>query len=332
MTHCPLCRHPYTTVLYRHLDRVYHVSLFHVTAPLAIARCNACGIVFTTPQLTHSDLKEYYSEEYGSFQVCERAGFFTRLKTAIKKMILEQYMGYGTPRWWRWFLYPLRIPLIHFPSKTVQGKVLDIGCGSGNFLADLKELEWDVYGIDPSAIAVRVAQERGLTKVRRGYVESADFPKSFFDVVTLFHVFEHVVNPDAVLAGIKKILKPGGKLVIGVPNFKSFGSAVHGKYWAGLSFPLHYFHYNKETLVALLRRHGFSVAQIGYANMFSDICVSSLESRYNVLTHYHSSLVMQKVFAMSNRFFGALDYLVGNPFAQFFGRGSQITVISTNTK
>lgn len=310
------------------MDEIHKVGIFGVREKLEVRRCGECGVVFTSPQLPYEALSGYFSEDYRSFKVLGRTGALSRFQKKIKAVTLGQCAGYAPKKWWRMFLYPFSIPLAHFPKKVMHGKVLDVGCGSGNFLAELKSLGWQAYGIDPSPIAVRVAGARGFADVRQGHVESAEYPDVFFDAVTMFHVFEHVPNPRPVLEGIRRILKPGGALIIGVPHFRSFGSFLYGARWAGLSFPLHYFHYDAASLSSLLVEYGFTVERRGYANLLSDAFVSSPEGIYNLWRGYNPPRWTYGFWQAMNRLFGLLDYLFGNCIAQWFGIGSQITIVA----
>ncbi len=325
---CPLCNSKKTALVYGRMDEIHKVGIFGVKEKLSVRRCEKCGGAFTAPQLPYESLGGYFSEEYRSFQVLGRVGMLARIQKTMKAITLGQYACYASKKWWRVFLYPFSIPLAHFPKKVAGGAVLDVGCGSGNFLSELKGLGWRAYGIDPSPIAVRVAGERGFMEVRQGYIESADYEPSSFDAVTMFHVFEHVPNPHPVLEAIHAALKSGGVIIIGVPHFKSFGSWLYGKRWAGLSFPLHYFHYDRASLAALLEKHGFAVERVAYANLLSDAFVSSPEGIYNLYKGYKPPRWTYGFWQALNRLFGIADYLFGNCLAQWFACGSQITVVA----
>lgn len=329
---CPVCFNKKDKIVYFNLDQVYKTRIFNVNKKLSINRCLSCGIVFTNPHLSYSDLKDYYTEDYGAFHITERSAFFNKFKDLIKNQTLNQYFNYGSRKWWRFLLYLFKFPLAHYPLKLENGRILDVGCGAGNYLMEVKKLGWEPYGLDPSPIAVKVAKGRGLNNISIGTLPGFKFGSDFFDAVVMFHVFEHIPNPNEVLEEIKRILKPGGTLIIGLPNFNSFGSKIFRKYWAGLSFPLHYFHYNGDTLSLLLERHKFSITGVAYANLFSDIFVSSPQNLFILAAAYNLQLSIQKIFGLANIFFGAIDYFFGNLLANAFRCGSQITVISKVNK
>jgi 2-polyprenyl-3-methyl-5-hydroxy-6-metoxy-1,4-benzoquinol methylase len=325
------CEHQRNTILYAGMAEQYHLDHWGIhDRDMTVRRCDDCRLVFTFPQLSDAELNAYFNESYLSFQPIDRAGFFQRLKGWIKQKTLEQYYGYGTKHWWRIFFWPFSIPVAHFPDRLEGGTLMDVGCGGGNYLVEAQKLGWKVSGIDPSPISVEVTKKRGFADVREGDLLSVDLPENAYDVVAMFHVFEHVHNPHDALEKAKKILKPGGQLIIGVPNFASAGSAVHRSWWAGLSFPLHYFHYDRHSLKKVLEEHGFTIEKIRYPNFTSDMFVSSIQNRYMANHDYTMSKKMAQIFSLGGFVWGNFDYLIGNMIANAFQCGGQITVVSRN--
>lgn len=132
-----------------------------------------------------------------------------------------------------------------------RGRVLDIGCAWGFFLAQCKERGWDAKGVDLSRVQTDYARRRFGLDVFTGPLHDARFPAGHFDVVTLWHVFEHIHDPLSTLVEIRRILKPGGVVVIAVPTPVSAPDYVFD------SVPLHLFYFNESTLVRALRHAGF---------------------------------------------------------------------------
>ena len=131
----------------------------------------------------------------------------------------------------------LGMPLRFVPFQP-GGRLLDLGCGSGDFLALAKQLGWQVRGLepDPSAAAVVRAAE---IPVEIGTVDSADYPEGHFDAITLSHVLEHFLDPVAAISRIARWLKPGGTLVTITPNPCSTVAELFGPYWYSLDAPRH---------------------------------------------------------------------------------------------
>ena len=141
------------------------------------------------------------------------------------------------------------------PQGT-KGKILDIGCGSGDTLAILKEIGWDAYGLDIDAQAIKAAHSRGLTNVKLGtYKDLKKYPDNFFDVIRLYHVIEHLDDSGMCLTLIYKKLKKGGKVIIGTPNAASLVARIFKGYWYNLDAPRHLYLFSPKTLTMLMRKN-----------------------------------------------------------------------------
>jgi len=146
---------------------------------------------------------------------------------------------------------------MHIPVKP-GGRLLEVGCGTGDLLAGVRDLGWTVTGVDFDAAAVAVARRRGL-EVREGDLTSQRFPDASFDAVTMFHLFEHVPDPRALLVECYRILAPGGRIVIVTPNPRSRGHRRFGVSWMGLDPPRHLHLFPPEVLRREAERAGFRV-------------------------------------------------------------------------
>lgn len=134
-----------------------------------------------------------------------------------------------------------------------EGKILDVGCGSGQLIEWLKRHGWEVYGVEISPKAISEANKRGLN-VLCGELIDARFPKHFFDTVVLNGVLEHVHDPTELLREINRILKQDALLITVAPNIESYESEVFGKYWSPLDSPRHLYHFSYETLKTMLQK------------------------------------------------------------------------------
>jgi SAM-dependent methyltransferase len=139
---------------------------------------------------------------------------------------------------------------------------LDVGCGTGALLAALRQDGWAVQGVDPDATLARQArEERGLA-VFVGDLAAAAFPNEHFDLVVLWHVLEHLPAPLATLGEVRRVLRPGGVAVIGVPNAASLQARLLGRYWAAYDVPWHLSHFSPGTLGKLLEQAGFRTVRL----------------------------------------------------------------------
>lgn len=140
--------------------------------------------------------------------------------------------------------------------------MLDVGCGNGSYLLGLKSLGWNareqLYGIDFKSPVLKELQEQEDINTMEGNFIEMDLPENFFDVVTFRHVLEHFSDPSAALKKAYRILKPGGVVLIDVPNFKSIEALFLFKdKWFAIEAPRHLYHFSPETLKGLLNKAGF---------------------------------------------------------------------------
>jgi len=148
-----------------------------------------------------------------------------------------------------------------FVNNLTPGRVLDIGCGLGFFLSGIDE-SWEKYGIEMSDFAISHACEWG--RVVKGPIEDACYPAASFDVVVMHHVIEHIEDPDQTIAEVRRILRPGGHLVLGTPDFDSACARRFGPRYRLLHDQTHVSLFSNESLHRLLRDHGFLIEYVDY--------------------------------------------------------------------
>jgi SAM-dependent methyltransferase len=235
---CPLCESDES-------DSLYTLRDYYTRRPglFTLVRCLRCGLVYLNPRPTVDAIAIYYPPTYESY-----------MPLLLKNLPL--------PRRWlvEYGLWKRCRPLLVDGSL---GKVLDVGCGTGHFLAAMrKHGKWKTVGIDRDPQAVTFAREVLNLEVHVGRIEENDFPERTFDAVTMWDTLEHFHNPREVLLEIRRILKPGGRLLLRVPSLDSLDARLFGRYWAGLDAPRHLTVFSKETLARLLARTGFVVERL----------------------------------------------------------------------
>ncbi len=145
-----------------------------------------------------------------------------------------------------------------------SGRVLDIGCGRGHILYHLRRRGWTVYGVELSADAASHARDvLGLDVSIEGFHPDR-FADESFDVIIMWHVLEHLPDLRAVLAGCRRMLRPGGLLVVSVPNFESWQAKLTRYHWFHLDLPRHYWHFAESWLVDRLNKDGFRVREVNH--------------------------------------------------------------------
>ena len=217
--------------------------------------CEGCGLGKTTPFLDEKTLKSMYSSTYR-----EEAG--TRFPSALERVIKVVRDG-------------RRRAVERYASK---GRILDVGCGRGDFLLMMRERGWEAFGLELDSRVSSKSKER--LDLRSGSLSDIRFPDSYFEAVTFWHVFEHVKEPEWTLKECSRILKPGGLLVLAVPNMGSLQARLSGKGWFHLDPPFHLYHYSAENIKKLLEKKGFEVLKVRHFS-FEYNPYGFLQSIYN---------------------------------------------------
>jgi 2-polyprenyl-3-methyl-5-hydroxy-6-metoxy-1,4-benzoquinol methylase len=264
---CALCGGEGEVIYPRQRDR-----LFGAGGAWDFKKCSkdTCGLIWLDPMPLEEDIGKAYANYYthNSQAGPDRAGRLKKIYRRMQQGYLAAKYGYragdgslATRLLGRLFyLFPLRRRGldgdIRFLPSTPQGRVLDVGCGSGGWLEFMRELGWNTEGIDFDEGAVNFARQRGL-EVRQGHLTQQQYPPGIFDAVVLCHVIEHVPDPVETLRECRRILKPGGKLVLMTPNCASAGHAVFKQDWRGLEPPRHLHLFSTRSMHLLLERAGF---------------------------------------------------------------------------
>jgi 2-polyprenyl-3-methyl-5-hydroxy-6-metoxy-1,4-benzoquinol methylase len=211
----------------------------------------------TYPQPSPENLGGYYeSDDYISHTDGKRS-LFEKLYHAVKQKALRDKIKLVTG----------------FHSQ--KGKLLDIGAGTGDFLAVAKENGWHTTGIEPSEKARGIAISKGVA-----FTESlSGINDHSFDVITMWHVLEHVPDVKAQITELKRILKPEGVIFIAVPNFKSYDAKYYGAYWAAYDVPRHLWHFSKTAIEKLFACQGVELIKV-LPMKFDSFYVSLLSEKY----------------------------------------------------
>lgn len=204
-----------------------------------------------------SNLETYYlSEEYIS-HTDSKKGFIDKIYQLVKNYTLKK-----------------KLKLIN-SFNTESKTILDVGAGTGDFLKVCKENNWEIKGIEPSDKARKIAEEKSI-KLNK---EITEIKNTSFDVITLWHVLEHIPNLVEYTNQLKKLLKPNGVLIIAVPNYKSYDAEYYKEFWAAYDVPRHLWHFSKNSIQKIFSNINMNVEKI-LPMKFDSFYVSLLSEKY----------------------------------------------------
>jgi 2-polyprenyl-3-methyl-5-hydroxy-6-metoxy-1,4-benzoquinol methylase len=234
--------------------------LFGAPGLWRLVRCPQihCALVWPDPAPLKEDLplayRNYYTHEV-------KAGFVGRV---LYPLIAGAYqIGKYVPTVVVGLRRPRQRILSMFLDDLQPGKLFDAGCGDGSFLQAMKRQGWRGGGMDFDAAAVAAGKERYGLDLLVGDFVTAELDEHDFDAVTMSHVIEHVPDPIAAMSKCRKLLRPGGRLVITTPNAHSLGHTRFGPHWRGLEPPRHLQIFSPPTLAECARRAGLEVEEAG---------------------------------------------------------------------
>jgi 2-polyprenyl-3-methyl-5-hydroxy-6-metoxy-1,4-benzoquinol methylase len=257
---CDYCGSREAEVLLRGRDRAHGMpGEFNVVA------CRRCGLARTSPRPTLASLAAAYPDEYPEHQA---AGRGARAPQGLRRWALVNRRGYPlgrrSPAVVRWLTAPLAAAALGgrrtsgYLPYAGEGRLLDFGCGVGGYVAKMAAAGWKAEGMDMSTEAVRRGREAGLT-LHLGTLPGADLPPQVYDVVTMWQALEHVPSPKATLEAVRRLLRPGGRLLVVCPRLDSLDARWFGAAWFALELPRHLTHFTAATLRRHVEAAGFEV-------------------------------------------------------------------------
>jgi len=238
--------------------------------------CAGCGAAYLDPRPSPASIGRAYGHYYthGAFRVDESQFFWRQsgLNARLKTGYLNRRYGYAFPggiaagsaivRLKRALRLNIDYSIRHLPAPSAPGaKLLDVGCGSGPFVALAAALGYRASGIDPDPKAVAAGRDAGLD-VRFGLLPDPALAEAGFEQITMSHTFEHLHRPREALAQCFDMLVPGGRLWISQPNLGALGLKRFGRDWRGLEPPRHLSLYDFRSLAALLESAGFAAIRL----------------------------------------------------------------------
>ena len=252
---CPLCGSV-------QLERAYTCTDFYATSELFdIVRCNNCQFTFTQNAPIESEMGRYYdSPDYISHSDTQK-GLMNAVYHRVRRYMLGQ-----------------KARIVERESGLATGRLLDIGTGTGYFSAMMQQLGWRVSAIEKNASARQFAKDRFNLQVMHES-ELPSLKKGSFDVITLWHVMEHLEHLHETWDLLSELLVDEGVLIVAVPNCESYDAKKYGSYWAAYDVPRHLWHFSPSSMKLLGEQHHFELCET-YPMPFDAFYISMLSEKY----------------------------------------------------
>lgn len=250
---CPICKSIDLVEYKKVVDYTVSKEVFN------IVNCESCNFKFTNPRPKESEIGKYYKAESYISHTNTSKGVIAKLYHLVRKYTLRG-----------------KVQLINSLQPN-KGKLLDIGCGTGMFINSAKEDGWKVFGIEPDEDARKIAEDINGIKVQSEILPS--YSKEQFEVITMWHVLEHIHKINETVEWLNQKLKVNGNLIIAVPNHLSKDAEIYQEQWAAYDVPRHLYHFSQETITHLMGNHQFELVQT-LPMKFDSFYVSMLSTKY----------------------------------------------------
>ncbi|PWK17848.1 2-polyprenyl-3-methyl-5-hydroxy-6-metoxy-1,4-benzoquinol methylase [Arcicella aurantiaca] len=253
LKNCPVCQNNTFVEFLKVQDFTVSQEKF------SIQECKSCGFKFTNPRPEIAKIGDYYKAESYISHTNTSKGLISKLYHSVRKYTLKG-----------------KLNLINslIPQK---GKLLDVGCGTGMFLNVCREDGWKVNGIEPDNGARQIAEEINKATIKTEILSS--FQNETFDIITMWHVLEHVHLLNETVDWLKERLSDKGYLIIAVPNHESKDAEIYQEHWAAYDVPRHLYHFSQKSIKQLFEQKGFSLKET-LPMKFDSFYVSMLSTKY----------------------------------------------------
>lgn len=253
INNCPVCQE-------NSFEKFLEVRDYTVSQELfQIVNCKSCGFKFTNPRPRQGEIGKYYQAESYISHTNTSKGLIAKIYHTVRKYTLKG-----------------KLNLINglCPQK---GKLLDIGCGTGMFLDEARKNGWVVDGIEPDSGARQIAENINKASIKSEILSS--FQNEQFDVITMWHVLEHVHLLNETVDWLRSKLSKSGSLIIAVPNYESKDAEIYQQEWAAYDVPRHLYHFSQKSIQQLFEQKGFRIEET-LPMKFDSFYVSMLSTKY----------------------------------------------------
>lgn len=251
---CPVCASSEIEQIFSAIDNTVSGKQFY------IVECKICQLQFTQDAPGELAIADYYKSSNYISHTNSNKGFVNKLYQWVRNITI------GNKKY-----------LIKKITKQKKGVLLDMGCGTGFFAASMKNSGWDVTGIEPDSETRKLALS--LNKIELFSTDIFyELPEKRFDVITLWHVLEHVHSLKSTIVQLHKLLKENGKLIIAVPNRNCYDAEFYQAHWAAYDVPRHLYHFNFQSMKAMMEKENFKLKEIK-PMWFDSFYISLLSSK-----------------------------------------------------
>jgi 2-polyprenyl-3-methyl-5-hydroxy-6-metoxy-1,4-benzoquinol methylase len=254
-TQCPVCHSTEIQDAFSAKDYTVSNEMF------SVVKCEGCTHMFTQNVATQNDIGKYYQSENYISHSDTQEGIVNKLYHAVRKRTLA-----------------IKKNLLQNETGKQQGKILDIGCGTGAFLNTMKQAGWESTGLEPDDAARMKAAELYNINPQPSH-EIFYLPYNTYDAITMWHVLEHVHQLHEYIAQLKNMLTANGRIFIAVPNYTSYDAQHYAAHWAAYDVPRHLYHFSLASMKNLLEQHGLTIKKIK-PMWFDSFYVSMLSEQY----------------------------------------------------
>ena len=258
---------------------------------------NKYDLLLTYPKPEDKELSKYYESEDYISHTDANTSLFDKVYQGVKNHTIKQ-----------------KVKLIN--SFNYQNKtILDIGCGTGDFLEACSKNQWNVTGIEPNKKARKISVHKTKQSIYTDIEEMINVTTKRYDIITMWHVLEHVPNLSEYIGLLKKLLSPKGTLIIAVPNYKSYDANYYGNFWAAFDVPRHLWHFSQKSIELIFGEFDFKIVKT-LPMKFDAYYVSLLSEKYksgfsNPIKAFYRGL-LSNLKANQNKEYSSLIYVIKN--------------------
>ncbi|SNS46322.1 2-polyprenyl-3-methyl-5-hydroxy-6-metoxy-1,4-benzoquinol methylase [Ekhidna lutea] len=251
LDNCPICNH--TQFQNQIICDDHSVS----GESFALVKCSNCSLVFTNPRPDEESLPKYYQSDAYISHTDRANSLINIIYKVVRKITLRK-----------------KVHLIN-KINTQSGQLLDYGCGTGDFIQTATENNWQAFGYEPDEKARVIAKSKNGTSV----IEKLSEVNDQVDIITAWHVIEHVSDLKETIKSLKKKLKEGGHMILAVPNYQSFDAQHYQEFWAAYDVPRHLYHFDQVSMKALATQTKLKLVET-IPMLFDSYYVSLLSEKY----------------------------------------------------